>query len=293
MKFNKIILGIICTIALTLTSCYDEKGDDYAPAKPESGAFLHADATSFVYAADDEQVLTLSLGRTETNDALTVGISSDNATFNVPSSISFAAGEEEKQIQIPFNMKGGTTEEVTFTITEGGTVYGLTKLTFNITRENVWEYLGVGYWVDGIVSTLFGVDPTIAYCSNIYRTETADGLRYRFDMPYSHVATGDDGVGYWGYVYNDPGDCDEKDYTAVVDIRPQGAYFNAMSLGFDWGYGEFSIAPTAYGEVTEDALIFAPGSLRITMADWGSTSSAEPCYLFFSADAYIAWYMEQ
>ena len=297
--FRYAYIALIGAMAFTATSCsdgyeYDGRGAADDPSK--AGAYF-ADVVAGVTSVEVEpgnEAFTLTIARTNVNGASTVGIEKVDTAgiFEVPTSVTFDAGSTTATISIAAPTA------------VPGKAYGLQVKIAEADRSNYvdgaqaavvdytilsWEDLGVCYWVDGIVSTLFGVDATLAYCSHAYRTVTADGPRYRFDLPYSHVAWDEDGVGYWGYVYNDPGDCDEKDYRAVVDIRAQGAYFNATALGMDWGYGAFSIAPRAYGQVTADALVFAPGSLTITMADWGSTASAEPCYLFFSAEAYLAW----
>lgn len=141
MKMNRIFFGLICTSALTLTSCYDEKGDDYTPAVAEAGAYLIAENTDVLFAADAEQVLTVKLGRTDASVS-SVSLTCDNSKFNVPSSVSLNGDETE--VKIPFNMLGGTTEPVTITITDGGTPFGLSTLTLNVTRDFVWVNIGTG-----------------------------------------------------------------------------------------------------------------------------------------------------
>jgi hypothetical protein len=54
---------------------------------------------------------------------------------------------------VPFNITGGTTEQVTVSVAkESATVYGVSELTFTITRDFVWLYVGEGVYT----SWLFG-----------------------------------------------------------------------------------------------------------------------------------------
>ncbi len=140
MEIKKIFFGLACLSVLTLTSCYDEKGDDYTPATKEAGAFLYAASTDVKFAADDEQVLTIMVGRTESSVS-SATLTCDNSKFNVPSSVSLSS--DLTTVSIPFNMQGGTTETVTFTINDGSP-YGAKNLTMNVTRDFVWVNIGTG-----------------------------------------------------------------------------------------------------------------------------------------------------
>lgn len=141
MKLNKIFFGLACLSVFSLTSCYDEKGDDYTPATKESGAYLIADASDIKFAADAEQVLTLKIGRTDASVS-SVSLSCDNSKFNVPSSVTLSSDITE--VKIPFSMQGGTTETATFSITAGSTSYGAKDLVLNIIRDFVWVNIGTG-----------------------------------------------------------------------------------------------------------------------------------------------------
>jgi len=302
--FRYAYIALIGAMVLTATSCkndyeYEGRGaqDD---ANNALAYFEGAGATTqFLEVEPGNEAFTITVARKNVNGASTVGIEKTDTAgvFDVPASATFGAGETT------------TTITVTAPRAQPGKAYGLAVKIADADKSNYvdgaqavvvdytilkWEDLGNCYWVDGLVGTFFGVDNTLAFVSHAYKTTTADGDRYRFDLPYSHVMTGDDGIGYIGYPYNDPGDCDEQDYKAVVDIVPgKGAYFRATNLGFDWGYGMFSVSPRQYGTVSETALTFPAGSLTITMADYGSRSTSLPCILFFSAEAYLEWVEQQ
>lgn len=301
--FKYAYIALIGAMAFTASSCssdyeYDGRGAADDPNKAQAYIEGATAATKFMEVEPGQEAFTVTIARKNVNGASTVGIEKiDTAdVFDVPTSVTFASG--------------ATTADITVTAprAQAGKAYGLAVKIADADKSNYidapqalvvdytilkWESLGTCYWVDGIVSSLFGVDETLAYATECFKTTTADGDRYRFALPYSHVATGNDGIGYIGYPYNDPGDCDEEDHLAVVDVVPnKGLLLRAMDLGMAWSYGAFSIKPLAYGKLTADGLVFPDGSLQLTMADWGSRATALPCYLFFSADAYMAWLEE-
>ena len=293
-------IALIGAMAFTASSCsdsYEYEGRGAADDASKAGAYFQgvgADVASLEVEPGNES-FTVTVARTNPGGASTVTLEKEDpdGVFDVPNSVTFASGATTAEVTISpnSNAKPGVSYSLTVKIADadrsnyvdGAQAY---VIDYSILK---WEDLGICYWVDGLVGTFFGVDNTLAYCTHAYKTTTVDGDRYRFDMPYSHVSTDDDGVGYWGYVYNGEGDCDEQDYKAIVDITPKGAVLRTMDLGFDWGYGMFSVASRSYGEVTDDAISFPAGSLDITMADYGTRATSLPCYLFFSADAYLAW----
>ena len=144
MKYAYVVLAGVMDMAVT--SCKDTYDYD-GPGAQDPGAFLSVDATTLKYAAEDAQILKLTLMRTNVGAAEDVKLTCDNAHFNVPSSVSFSADEAKKTIDIPFAILGGTTEQVTISVAEeNATVYGVKSATFTITRDFVWEYLGTGVY---------------------------------------------------------------------------------------------------------------------------------------------------
>lgn len=301
--FKYAYIALIGAMTFTVSSCssdyeYEGRGANDDPNKAQAYFEGATAETKFMEVEPGSEAFTITIGRKNVNGASTVGIEKTDTAdvFDVPTSVTFASG--------------ATTAEITVTAprAQAGKAYGLAVKIAEADRSNYidapqayvvdytilkWESLGTCYWVDGLVSSLFGVDETLGYATTAYKTTTADGDRYRFELPYSHVATGYDGVGYIGYPYNDPGDCDEETHLAVVDmVAGKGAYFHPMDLGMAWSYGAFSVKTVAYGQLTDDALVFPAGSLQVVMADWGSRATSLPCQLFFSADAYLAWLEE-
>ncbi len=144
MKYAYVVLAGV--MAMAVTSCKDTYDYD-GPGAQDPGAFLSVDATTLKYAAEDAQILKLTLMRTNVGAAEDVKLTCDNAHFQVPTSVNFSANEDKKTIDIPFAIQGGTTENVTISVAdENATVYGVKTATFTITRDFVWEYLGVGVY---------------------------------------------------------------------------------------------------------------------------------------------------
>ena len=130
MKYAYVVLAGV--MAMAVTSCKDTY-DYEGPGAQDPGAFLSVDATTLKYAADDAQILKLTLMRTN-------------------------VGAVEDAIL------GGTTEQVTISVAdESATVYGVKSATFTITRDFVWEYLG-----DGIYTSSFWGG---AWAQPVYRGE--------------------------------------------------------------------------------------------------------------------------
>ncbi len=161
--FKYAYVALAGMLVINLASCKDEYSYE-GPGAEDPGAFISVDATSLKYAADDEQILDFTLTRTNADAAEEIKLTCDNNKFQVPSSVSFAAGEKSKNISVPFNMTGGTTEKVTIAVAEeSATVYGIGTANFTIYRDFVWEYLG-----DGVYSCwLFGQ----AWPQPVYRAE--------------------------------------------------------------------------------------------------------------------------
>ena len=144
MKYAYVVLAGV--MAMAVTSCKDTYDYD-GPGAQDPGAFLSVDATTLKYAAEDAQILKLTLMRTNVGAAEDVKLTCDNAHFQVPTSVNFSANEDKKTIDIPFAIQGGTTEKVTISVAEeNATVYGVKSATFTITRDFVWEYLGTGVY---------------------------------------------------------------------------------------------------------------------------------------------------
>ena len=169
--FQKMSMAALALLSvLALASC-DAGDEDYTAGAPDPGYYLSASSTSLTYSSDENQVLALVVGRTDSTAAGTVNLTSDNPAFQVPSSVDFAAGEKSKTVMVPFDLPIGSTETVTFTVpSDESTVYGADSLTFTVKRDYKWENAGSGTFTDNILYSISGVvSVEHAVGTNLYR----------------------------------------------------------------------------------------------------------------------------
>lgn len=239
MKYAYVVLAGV--MAMAVTSCKDTY-DYEGPGEQDPGAFLSVDATSIKYAADDAQILKLTLMRTNAGAVEEVKLTSDNAHFNVPSSVSFSADEAKKTIDIPFAILGGTTEQVTISVAdESATVYGVKTATFTITRDFVWEYLG-----DGIYTCwLFGQ----AWAQPVYRGEGTQLYKLK--------------------------DCIAEGYDITFELTDDGQHLlkpiEKQETGYvDPSYGMVSVEGAAADIQRDGNLIYLPMKYTVSAGSFGA-----------------------
>ena len=300
------ILGAMALAACTNEYEYDGVGEpDKATA---AGAyFLETGNPKNLEVEPGAEEFDLTLTRSKTESAQTVSIvvvADEAGVFDVPSTAEFAAGESTANLHItaPRAQEGG---EYTLTVgiaEDQRSIYSIGSQTYTIGMAvQKWEKLGTGYWVDGIISTYFGVNSNFAYAVDVQKLDMgADGIRFRFVGPYSHAATAQDELGaFIGYPYN-PGHGDEEDHLFIIDVTSQGAYLHPVSMGINWGYGEM-FTGSIYGNVSNNigayplgiydeeagVITFPINSLYLEDEDGPVPANKNPTYLYLSAEAYI------
>ena len=267
-------------LAVTFVSCTDSF-DYEGPGEQDPGAFINAVATTLTYAAEDEQVLTFTLQRTNPETAETINLIGDNSKFQVPTSVSFNAGEEKKFVNVPFNITGGTTETLKITVApESATVYGNDNLTFTVTRDYVWTTVGKGQWLDGF---WYGFWTEVT----IQQREDAPEI-YRIKNPYTTElvqAYGETPGTYTDYYVFNLG----KDGLVSWD---KFFYINTVNTDYGVemkGYYPSSLNPSqaaadelSYAETDEDGnILFFQICPYWYMDGVGGYGAKYPCYLAF------------
>lgn len=137
----KYCLMLLCAItAIGMTSCTEKY--EYDPAAPEDkGAFLIASTTSYMFTPGEAQEFDITVQRRDTIEAGVVNLTSDNAKFNIPSEVSFAANEKVKTVKITSDLSSGSDETVNIGIAEGQRYnYGANVITFNVKTPK--KYVG-------------------------------------------------------------------------------------------------------------------------------------------------------
>ena len=297
--------------AMTLAACTNEyKYDGVGEADKATAAgayFLETGNPKNLEVEPGAEEFDLTLTRANTESAQTVGIAvvSDEAgIFEVPSSAQFAAGENTATIHVtaPRAEEGGQYSLTVGIVEEQQSIYSIGAQTYTVNMVvQKWEKLGTGYWVDGVISTYFGVNPNFAYAVQVEKMVEGNGaIHFRFVAPYSHAATGKDDLGaYIGYPYN-AGAGDEEDHVFLIDITSNGAFLHATTMGINWGYGEM-FTGSIYGNLSnnlgayplgvyneEDGYIYFPiNSLFLEDEDGPVPAKKNPSFLFLSAEAFI------
>lgn len=296
--------------ALLFASCtneYEYDGVGQAEQNTASGAYFLGSANKSSVELEPGSVeFDITLSRTNTENAQTVNIkvvSDEAGVFEVPSTASFAAGENTATIHITApNAKEGEEYDLTVGIAdEHQSIYsvGMQAFTVHVAIQK-WENLGTCYWIDGIISQFYGVNPSFAYAVQVQKLINADGFRLRFVGPYSFAATGRDELGaFIGYPYK-AGSGDEQEHLFVIDVTKAGAYLHPVSMGIDWGYGTMSTG-SIYGNLSNNAATYPLGtydekagvitfplnSLYLNDDDGPAVVKKNPTYLYLSAEAYI------
>ncbi len=305
MKFNKSMIFMAALAVGTLfTSCSEgEYWDEYS----ENGTKYSFQSASndYSYTATEEiPALNVTIIRTNANAAetLPVTLTDEKGVFTAQASeVTFNAGESTANYVLTVGeLVAGVT--YTATVAFGGdytSISGDSITKISVTRELEWETTSTrGYYLDGTVSTFFGVDPSIPMAIDIYKAVGAD--QYRFESPFAHVSTGNDGFGYFGYPYNAAGDCDEKCHWQRIIVASDGVTLVPTEVGMNWGYGMFTIG-TIYGYMSTNLakyplgvyhqdkgyVEFPANSLYVTMADYGTGVAANPSYVFMNQDAFV------
>lgn len=316
--FKYLTMSLVASFALC--ACSDD--DDWAPGEQDTADkagvyFPSSNETTFEVEPTESQ-MEFKVARLNTSGALSVPLTvtaNDDDVFEIPATANFNAGEAETTVVVDYSKAAeGTTYSFTVSVPEeyrslykefdGGLTY-----TSEVTKIK-WSEAEVGYFVDGTFSRFWGVDNTLAYVVEIQKAELPSSTRYRFVLPFSYVATAMDELGaYVGYPYNSEGDCDEQEHLAIINVTSAGASLTPVSLGVDWGYGEFSIGQI-YGYVSSSIsnyplgvyhesagyIEFPANSLYISMADYqsgGKYPCTNPTYVFLSAEAYTNYLASQ
>ena len=330
--FSKYMFIALMSI-IALASCGDD--DKYVAGVQDSADkvgvyFPTTDGGSNEVDPADPTEFTFKVARMNTNGAVSVPlnvVSNDEDIFHVPVTAEFKDGEAE------------TTVKVTFPKAAVGTTYALTvevpqeyislykenadKVSFTTDYTRVkWESIGEGYWIDGNINTLFGVQ-ALPLVVEIEKTVSVDGktIRYRFDSPFAYECTGQDELGgYIGYLYNDNSNADAfhfdgKSHKFIVTVTKDGASLAKTNTGMSMaGFGSFIIGQIVgnlsnadgvitdtdtyplgkveAGKETPGKITWPKSSLFVMMTEYNGgyvAPAGNPSILFLSADDYKAY----
>lgn len=188
MKYIKSLFSILMLLSLCVfTSCEQENEGAIYDANNQGLSFTF---NTFEFSAPaNNPVISVPVYRAVANDAYTASITvaTEAPGVTAPSSVSFAAGEQETTIDINLGSELGVGVIATITITlndADASVGGVAETEISAYKEYVFESLGMGTFQDN-----WALGGT--YSVEIQKAQGFD--RYRVIDPYKEGLTNDDG----------------------------------------------------------------------------------------------------
>ena len=189
MKYIKSLFSILMLLSLCVfTSCEQENEGAIYDANNQGLSFTF---NTFEFSAPaNNPVISVPVYRAVANDAYTASITvaTEAPGVTAPSSVSFAAGEQETTIDINLGSELGVGVIATITITlndADASVGGVAETEISAYKEYVFESLGMGTFQDN-----WALGGT--YSVEIQKAQGFD--RYRVIDPYKEGLTNDDGA---------------------------------------------------------------------------------------------------
>ena len=187
-------LGVV---AAGFTACSDSDDYEWAPL-PDGQEVYFANNMSTTYTLDNQETsFIVPVTRINTAAAATVTISATAATsntdlsnFDIPTSVSFAAGAQIAEITIGYDAEAigpNNTQSITLSITDQSAItpYGLSSITIKGSVPESWTLVGTGTYT--YCNYLSGTDPGLEiYKSNANRykiTNWGGGVDFFFSEP--------------------------------------------------------------------------------------------------------------
>jgi len=293
-KLNKFML-FFATAVFTFTAC--EKPIEREP----SPAFEGSQAVFFPVSSESEELEptaafehVITIARDTLNDAAftakLVVVENPESIFEVPESVSFAAGEKETSftVKFPKAQVDGTYTLVIEVDESNNNPYLTLKPSYSYTVNIAkWDVITdkKGIIFDGFTNVFYSVGHEGWYVSYA-RKDNADGsFDIRLLNPYTVLPEYKDGnydnpiadeFGlFGGYPYNYPEDVDAAGtYNMTIHVAKNGqAAFDPFDLGMIWSYGMFSgmhATSKGYGffNKEEQSITFPGGTVACAMADY-------------------------
>lgn len=318
MKIKKLYLSL-AAMAMMFASCGNEDlelGDSTTTpvdANCPTVEFAASNATTYEVDPSDPS-FTLTVVRKATNAATynIKEVDNQDASFDVPSTVEFAADETSKDIKITMKESAAQGVPLSLSLTfEDADINPYTtgsKVLYLSTTIIKWESIGTGYWIGNIVNKFFEVE-SLPLAVEIEMATTATATKFRFDSPYSRASeeVDENGLGYLGYPYNEEAYLNGVVDKCIITCTKDGASMAPFNMGMNWGYGDFSMG-SIYGNLSDNIasyplgvytqtetggkITFAPSSLYISMSEFNA-GGKYPCdggssVLYLSAEDFMA-----
>lgn len=188
MKLNKLFTYIAASALLFgSAACSDDDNYTAGPKVEGAQAYFPDEMVSKLFSVSEEKSISIPVNRVETEEALTLSVLADAGEaqdlFDIPASVTFAAGETTTDLVITFDgLEDGTEYPIQLMLNDpdNTTPYGNSQIAITVAPWP-WEKLGVGKFRDDILTTFYGgtgeeIDVTI------YKHKTREGIYMIEDM---------------------------------------------------------------------------------------------------------------
>ena len=170
--------------AMTMVACTNEYEYDAPSATDQGGnATISAAKTTYVFVPSDVQEYVVTVARIDSTQAQTISLTSDNSKFNVPASVSFAAGQRTQDVKITSDLPAGSKEKVNISLGEsdaflyGGNIVTLTSSVYRMFECVIAQQTMYGGQWAGVIYELGGGNYMIPGCF-------ADGYDLQFSIDF-------------------------------------------------------------------------------------------------------------
>lgn len=268
-----ITLGIVAAASL-FSACTN---DDFEPGPMNSGAqvyFPNTVATEYRL-AENESSVTIPVRRIVTDEAMNVPIiaNDESGLFNIPSTVVFAAGEEESNLVITFD-RSKIVNEAGYPISllindqENLTDYGKYMLDITISPWP-WEELGEGKYRDEWLASLYGAG-SVEISVMIHKHKSQNGVymveeMFGWDLMTEFFGGSQSAIeSAYGISYTPTNitiDCSDPT-KVVIPMQTSGIYDNTLVSNYS-----IAQAQGKYGTLENGIITFEPSALYLLLDD--------------------------
>ena len=138
---------------LTITACTNKYEYDAPSATDQGGnATISTENNSFVFVPGDEQVYQVTITRVDATNAQEISLTCDNEKFEVPATVSFAAGEKSKDVSLSSSLVAGESEVVNISLGKSDAfLYGTNTIRLSVSVYRMFKAV--------IQSAFYGNEP--------------------------------------------------------------------------------------------------------------------------------------
>ena len=231
------LIGLVAFIGCSEDDLIKPTPSPEIPAGNQGVYFPASNKSAFEILTEDPAEIEITIARNASEGAVDVPITqevNDDNVFNVPASVTFAAGETEATFKVTFpdavvdkayNLKLNVSGDQYVNPYVEGVPYVATKVTVSEPEDWVWETLAEPMvFVDGLFSDVFEYAEPQAFYVEAEKGTLGDVVRYRFKNVYNRLSDADapDEDGIWE-VY---------DFTNTPDLAdPTNESYTIIQIG--------------------------------------------------------------